>query len=124
MTIGTSMWAISWVSTGWRVGCRRSAALGGGGRSIRPRPARARRLRRFDCRLGIRIVEGHGLVVLEMRQRWVVGMRRQPLVDELLDEPAAPQRAPDEAPTAVRLEAGHGLAVVAVALAGAANLCV
>src|SRR5512141_2310053 len=51
-----------------------------------------------DGRRGLRLrgVEGRRGVVLEMRQRRVLGMRGQPAVDQRLHELRAAQRAADE----------------------------
>src|SRR5829696_4462843 len=85
MTIGTSMWAISCG------GLSGSRSAGGGGGQLGGLG--------FCGRSGFR--ERVRLVVFEGRKRRMRGMARQPLVDELLDEPASAQRAPDEASAAL-----------------------
>ena len=62
------------------------------------------------------------LVVLEMRQRRVLGMGGQPAVDEPLDGPGPAEGAPDEAPPALGLEVADRPRVVGVALAGRRDL--
>ena len=52
-------------------------------------------------------VDGRRRVVLEVRQGRVVRVGRQPGVDELLDDAAPPERAADEAATALGLEVGQ-----------------
>src|SRR3954453_23612355 len=61
--------------------------------------------------------------VLEMRQRLVVWVGDQPLVDEAFDDPAAPERATQIRPPTLALEVLPELGIVRVALEAARDLC-
>src|SRR5258706_12884688 len=126
MTIGTSIWSLPAVS---RVGLAalRSAGgcrLVGGGvivvgvvvmmvvvvgvvyARVRVRVEDRARIGRPDRRDGPRlvVVEGVGRAVLDVRDGRVLGVPGQPVVDELLDDPAPAQGRADVVPAAVALE--------------------
>ena len=108
MTIGTSIVGLPWCGSGaWRGVSRR-------------RPARWAWL--WSFRFGGATAGGGRLRLLEMRQRRVLRVGGEPVVDQLLDEAAPAQRAPDEAAAAVRLEVVQQAPVVRVALAALGDL--
>src|SRR5439155_14642423 len=64
-----------------------------------------------------RAVQGTGRAILDVRQRRMVGVGRQPCVDETLDDATAAKGRADEAPAALRVEILEQLRVARVALA-------
>ena len=83
------------------------------------RPGRWRRWRRSASASGA--VDGRRRVVLEVRQRRVLGVGGEPAVDEDLDDAGPAQRAADEVAAALGLEVADRLGVL-VARAGQLDL--
>src|SRR5437764_9617174 len=131
MTIGTSIWGLpgcagdplrggAWCSA-WTVGsagrgrrvgsvlvsCRRPVGL-----DDRPRIGRVE----GSHGPGLLLVHRIGRPILDVRNRRVLGMRRQPIVDETLDDPAPPEGGSNVVPAPLALEILDQLRISRVAL--------
>src|SRR5436190_24210483 len=124
MTIGTSIWisrsAVAVESAGARrLVCgrvRRGVRRGIGRRSGGVRFQDRARIRRVDRRnrACLLLVDALRWPVLDVRDRGVIGVGGEPVVNELLDDPAPSKRRTDVVPASLALEVAKRLRIAFV----------